>query len=51
MQLAYARQADRIWILNVGDLKPLEIPINHFLDLAYDTPSWGYGSATTWLTA
>lgn len=49
MQLAYARQADRIWILNVGDLKPLEIPINHFLDLAYDTPKWGYDSAPTWL--
>ncbi len=49
MQLSYARQADRIWILNVGDLKPLEIPINHFLDMAYDTPSWGYDSVPTWL--
>lgn len=49
MQLAYARQADRIWILNVGDLKPLEIPINHFLDLAYDTPKWGYDSVPNWL--
>ena len=50
MQLSYARQADRIWILNVGDLKPLEIPINHFLDLAYDTPQWGYDSVPKWLT-
>ncbi|TVY88717.1 hypothetical protein LAWI1_G004163, partial [Lachnellula willkommii] len=49
MQLAYARQADRIWILNVGDLKTLEIPINHFLDLAYDTPKWGYDSVPRWL--
>jgi hypothetical protein len=49
MQLAYARQADRIWILNVGDLKPLEIPINHFLDMAYDTPMWSYDSVPTWL--
>ncbi|TVY39952.1 hypothetical protein LOCC1_G004442, partial [Lachnellula occidentalis] len=49
MQLAYARQADRIWILNVGDLKTLEIPINHFMDLAYDTPSWGYDSVPRWL--
>lgn len=49
MQLAYARQADRIWILNVGDLKPLEIPINHFLDLAYDTTKWGYDSVPAWL--
>jgi hypothetical protein len=49
MQLAYAREATRIWILNVGDLKPLEIPINHFMDLAYDTPLWGYDSVPTWL--
>jgi len=49
MQLAYARQADRIWIVNVGDLKPLEIPINHFMDIAYDTPKWGYDSTPTWL--
>ncbi|KAE8444151.1 hypothetical protein EG329_000839 [Mollisiaceae sp. DMI_Dod_QoI] len=49
MQLASARQADRIWILNVGDLKPLEIPINHFLDLAYDITQWGYDSVPTWL--
>ena len=51
MQLAYARQADRIWIVNVGDLKPLEIPINHFMDLAYNTPQWGYDSVPTWMAA
>lgn len=39
MQLSYARGAREIWILNVGDLKPLELPINHFFDLAYDAPS------------
>jgi hypothetical protein len=50
MQLAYARQADRIWIVNVGDLKPLEIPINHFMDMAYNTPQWGYDSVPTWLS-
>ncbi|PGH27923.1 hypothetical protein AJ80_00473 [Polytolypa hystricis UAMH7299] len=36
MHLAYEKQAREIWIVNVGDLKPLEIPISHFLDLAYD---------------
>ena len=51
MQLAHARRADRIWILNVGDLKPLEIPINHFLDLAYDAHKWTYDSVPTWLNA
>jgi Glycosyl hydrolase family 115 len=51
MQLAFARSADRIWILNVGDIKPLEIPISHFLDLAYDTPKWSYDSVPEWLTS
>ncbi|EHL02261.1 hypothetical protein M7I_1690 [Glarea lozoyensis 74030] len=51
MHHAYERQADRIWILNVGDLKPLEIPINHFLDLAYDAEKWGQGSTSEWLKA
>ncbi len=41
MQMAYARGADRIWIVNVGDLKPLEIPINHFFDMAYDAERLG----------
>jgi hypothetical protein len=50
MQLAYARSADRIWILNVGDLKPLEIPISHFLDIAYDAQKWSYDSVEDWLT-
>ncbi|KAB8304119.1 hypothetical protein EYC80_003539 [Monilinia laxa] len=49
MQLASARQANRIWMLNVGDLKPLEIPINHFMDLAYNTPQWGHDSVPKWL--
>jgi len=49
MKLTYARQADRIWIVNVGDLKPLEIPISHYFDLAYDTNRWGYDSVPEWL--
>ncbi|PVF93161.1 hypothetical protein CPB86DRAFT_130804 [Serendipita vermifera] len=36
MHLAYERQARKIWIANVGDLKPLEIPITHFFDMAYN---------------
>ncbi|KAG9235610.1 hypothetical protein BJ875DRAFT_528789 [Amylocarpus encephaloides] len=51
MQLAYARKANRIWVLNVGDLKPLEIPINHFLDMAYDAEKWGQDSVPSWLKA
>lgn len=54
MGMAYARGADRIWIVNVGDLKGLELPISHFLDLAYDQPRWGFGSGHSvadWTTA
>ena len=33
MNLAYEYGADRIWIVNVGDLKPMEFPIEFFLTL------------------
>ena len=50
MHMAYARQADRIWIVNVGDLKPLEVPISHFLDLAYDAGGhWDVDSTERWV--
>ncbi|KAL3422220.1 hypothetical protein PVAG01_06376 [Phlyctema vagabunda] len=51
LQLAHARQADRIWIVNVGDLKPLELPISHFMDIAYNVTQWGYNSVPAWLEA
>lgn len=36
MHLAHEQGANRIWVVNVGDLKPVEMPINFFLDYAYD---------------
>lgn len=51
MHMAYARGADRIWIVNVGDLKPLEIPISHFMDMAYDADQWDVDSTSTWAAA
>jgi hypothetical protein len=51
MQMAYSRGADRIWIVNVGDLKPLEIPINHFFDMAYDAKKWDVDSSAAWAQA
>nr|MCR4739776.1 glycosyl hydrolase 115 family protein [Lachnospiraceae bacterium] len=30
-----------IWIVNVGDLKPQELPLSYFMDLAYDYDRWG----------
>ena len=40
MNLAYHYGADRIWIVNVGDLKPMELPIDFFLDMAWDPQKW-----------
>ena len=36
MNLTYRYGVDKIWILNVGDLKPMEYPITFFLDMAWD---------------
>lgn len=36
MQLTYDYGVDRLWILNVGDLKPMEYPITLFLDMAWN---------------
>lgn len=40
MHLAYEHGVDKIWIVNVGDLKPMETPISFFLDYAYNTKKW-----------
>ncbi|WP_342316832.1 glycosyl hydrolase 115 family protein [Lysobacter sp. FW306-1B-D06B] len=35
MHLAYEYGARQLWIVNVGDLKPMEFPISFFLDYAW----------------
>jgi hypothetical protein len=40
MHLAYEYGVNKIWIVNVGDLKPMEFPISFFLDYAYDPKKW-----------
>ena len=35
LSLAYENGIDKLWILNVGDLKPMEYPIQLFMDLAW----------------
>jgi hypothetical protein len=40
MNLAYHYGADRIWIVNVGDLKPMELPIDFFLNMAWNPKKW-----------
>lgn len=40
MHLAYEYGIDRIWLVNVGDLKPMEFPIEFFLDYAWNPNEW-----------
>ncbi|NII09372.1 glycosyl hydrolase 115 family protein [Oleiagrimonas sp. C23AA] len=36
MHMAYAYGARQLWIVNVGDLKPMEFPISFFMDYAWN---------------
>jgi Glycosyl hydrolase family 115/Gylcosyl hydrolase family 115 C-terminal domain len=40
MNLAYRYGANRLWIVNVGDLKPMELDIDFFLSLAWSPDAW-----------
>ncbi|KAI9739214.1 MAG: hypothetical protein M1834_007427 [Cirrosporium novae-zelandiae] len=51
MHMAYEKGVQQIWIVNVGDLKALEIPISHFFDLAFDIDTWSSpDSIYSWLS-
>lgn len=36
MNLAYEHGVNKVWIVNVGDIKPMEFPIEFFLDMAWN---------------
>ncbi len=40
MNLAWQYGATKIWIVNVGDLKPMEVPIEFFLSQAWNPAAW-----------
>ncbi len=40
MHLAYEYGVKNIWVVNVGDLKPMEFPISFFLDYAWNVNKW-----------
>jgi hypothetical protein len=40
MHLSYEYGGNKIWIVNVGDLKPMEFPISFFLDYAWNPAKW-----------
>ncbi|KAF2460692.1 hypothetical protein BDY21DRAFT_280214 [Lineolata rhizophorae] len=50
LNMAHKRSAKDIWIFNVGDLKPLELPLGHALSMAYDMSLFSDPASTdTWL--
>ncbi len=40
MNLAWHHGANQIWVVNVGDLKPMELPIEFFLTMAWTPDAW-----------
>lgn len=45
---AYTAGADRYWLLNVGDIKPMEIETQQFLDMAYDFKRFSYENVNSY---
>ena len=39
---AYTAGADRYWLLNVGDIKPMEVEMQQFFDMAYNFSAFSY---------
>ncbi len=50
MHLAYEYGVNNIWIVNVGDLKPMEFPISFFLDYAWNVNKWNEDNLNDYYT-
>ena len=46
LSLAYDHGIQRMWILNVGDLKPMEYPITLFMDMAWNPKEYTQQTVT-----
>ncbi len=46
MRLTYDYGVDRLWILNVGDLKPMEYPVTLFLNMAWNPAEFNPAEVT-----
>lgn len=45
---AYQHKADRLWVINVGDIKPAEMETQFAMDLAWDVTRWSPEKANTY---
>jgi len=48
MNLSYTHGVDKIWVVNVGDLKPMEFPISFFLDMAWNPNRFNANNLQQW---
>jgi hypothetical protein len=46
---AHLRGANQIWIMNVGDIKPMELPLNLAMDIAWNAVSISFDSLPSYL--
>ena len=55
LKKAYDAGADRYWLLNVGDIKPMEVEMQHFFDMAWNFSSFTYDNVnryqSQWLSS
>ncbi|HCC71802.1 MAG TPA: hypothetical protein DEQ09_11730 [Bacteroidales bacterium] len=50
MKKAFDYNAKRLWMVNVGDIKPAEINIEYFMQLAWDISAWDNHNTHQFLT-
>lgn len=50
LRKAYDMTADRIWLLNAGDIKSCEFAVDFFLAMAYDIDAFSYERAAVYRT-
>jgi len=48
MHLAWEHGVERLWVVNVGDIKPMEFPISFFLDYAWNPEAIGIPELTAY---
>jgi hypothetical protein len=51
MHLAWEYKARQLWIVNVGDIKPMEFPTTFFLDYAWNPEKWNEDNLFQYYTA
>ena len=51
MSTAINREATKIWVVNVGDLKPLEMHTEFFITYGYDAPKWNRTNLNSYVTS